>query len=424
MSKRKTDLSLILKISAIPLVVVVGIAALLIIKLALPAPAKDTPVVDVPRTNVTVMTVEPIAEFEDTVSLKSIIEPWAVIEISAEVAGRIEAIYVAEGDKIAPGQKLVELERDLLEAEYAQARAQAQFDEREVERVEAAAQRGGAASAMEVDMARSNAAASEARMKYRAAQLRRTEIVSPAVVANRPNPAPIIGTVSELPVEVGEYLQPGMPVVTIIDLTDAKVIVDMPEKDIRYFRVGDEAAVQIDALGSPGEPYEATGTVHFINPSADPATRTFRVELRLPNPDGLIRAGMIATVQMKRRTLNDVIMVPLAAVIPLERGYEVYVAEDDVARSRQVRLGLLRGTRAQLLPVGDRPFLKAGDQLIVEGQRFVTDGQPVLVRPEPEQMLQEAKTSPAASQPATGPAPADNVDIDSVESGDAVVEEN
>ena len=80
-------------------------------------------------------------------------------------------------------------------------------------------------------------------------------------------------------------------------------------------------------------------------------------------------------------------MVPLLAVIPLEKGKAVYVVENDTAQRREVSLGIIRGTRIQILS-GLRP----GDRLIVAGHRFVGPGQAVRI-------IEDGDVGPADSQP-------------------------
>jgi membrane fusion protein (multidrug efflux system) len=253
----------------------------------------------------------------------------------------------------------------------------------------------------------------KAQMDLAQSRLDRTDIV-----------APIAGVLNRLPVEVGEYCQPGQHVAEIVDIATAKVVVDVPEKDIYYLQVGDK----VEVLANAREPVEVTGTIRYISELADPVSKTTSVEVAVPNPrratgrqpvgalqpswqsDRLFRSGQIVKVRITRRLLRDAIMVPMRAVIPTPEKdtYYVYVEENGLAQRRDVAIGLIRGVDVQVTE-----GLNAGDRLIVEGQRFVAPDQPVQITggladpdarpPTPERPEPNAPT-PAQTAPDANPA--------------------
>ena len=100
--------------------------------------------------------------------------------------------------------------------------------------------------------------------------------------------APIAGRVESLPVEIGSYLKPGDICATLVDADPMLVIVNISERQIGNLAVGMDAGVRtVDG-------HEATGKITFIAGTADAQTRTFRVEIAVPNPTGTIREGMTA----------------------------------------------------------------------------------------------------------------------------------
>jgi len=161
--------------------------------------------------------------------------------------------------------------------------------------------------------------------------------------------------------------------------------------------------VAIRALGDR----EVAGTIHFIDMVADARTRTFRVEVKVLNPEGDIRPGMVVNVQLLRRVLTDVIMIPLDAVIPLQRDYEVYISRDGKGLRRTVSLrgSLIQGQSVEARPPAKGEGLKAGDRLIIAGQRELGDGQRIRERPAAADSL-NADPTPATqpTQPATSSA--------------------
>ena len=356
----------------------------------------------IPAVNVTVREIVLMPRLQDDFWLKGTVEPWATIHLSAETSGRIEKIDASEGDLIRPNQPLIHLEEDLLEAGFQQAKVKADFDARELQRKLLAEQRH-VATAMEVDAARSAAKGSAAVRDFAAAQLRRAVISAPARVHDAGGPAEELGVLNHLAVEVGEYVDPGARVAEIVYTHLVKVLVDVPEGDIRYLEVGQELDVEIGALDGR----VVRGVIHFIKATADKRTLTFGVEIRVSNPTRDIRAGMIVRVRLVRRELHDVIMIPLDSIIPLEAGYEVYVSNDGKAERRMVSIGLIRGRQVQALSPPAGQGLSRGDRLIVKGQRLIGDGQRIMEQPDPQQLLRQAVASPSTSgsqpvSPATG----------------------
>jgi len=212
-------------------VIAVGVAVVLGLML-LKGRTENPPPVEAPIVNVTVMELKPIAELKDTLTLKGSVDSWATVHISAETAGRVAKIPVHEGDLIGPGEPIVYLEEDLLTATHAEAKAKAEFDAREFQRMMSARDQQ-VATEMEVDSARSTADGSKAALDRAAAQLKRAVIRAPESVHDTVNGTDHVGRLNDLAVEIGEYVQQGHTVAQIVDVSAVKVIVDVPELDVR-----------------------------------------------------------------------------------------------------------------------------------------------------------------------------------------------
>lgn len=355
--------------------------------------------------NVKVELVAALPALADTITLPGVTEPNRIVKVPAEVSGRIEKIDCEEGRPCRAGDELIRLNTDLLQADYDRAKASSEFDQREYERI-AELRRRGVSSAAELDQIRARAAASKAAFDAAKASLDR------AIIR-----APIGGILDRVPVEQGEYVKPGDVVAEIVDVDLIKVVLDVPERDVHFLDVG--ATEEIFVRGGDGE-YKVTGKIGYISELADAGSRTSRVEVivdnrpvagsgGLPPGEGAsgasttapasisaapgkrpLRSGQIVRVRLTRRVLQGAIMVPLAAVIPLEDGYLVYVAEDGKAEKREVQLGLIKGSQIQVVS-----GLKEGDRLIVSGHRYVGPGQPVAVE-------EQAAAQPASDGPAAG----------------------
>jgi membrane fusion protein (multidrug efflux system) len=345
----------------VTLVVLLVALAVLAAITQIPTPKHDTVVAEPPPVDVSVIPVTAEAILPDTFDLPAVIEPNRVVKVAAEVAGGIEKIPPKEGSVVQAGDVLVQLNTDLTKPQVEIARAQCSRDKIQYDRI-SALMKTDAASRNDLDDATTKLATSQAQLQEVEARLARTRIV-----------APLTGVLNNLPVEEGEYVQAGMPVAEVVETDPVKVVAQVPERDIPYFSTGQKTEILADLKGCE---QSATGTITFISEVADPQTRSTRLEITVPNKEGLLRSGQIVRARLTRRVLKDVIMIPLLTVIPMEDGKAVYVVESGQAQRRNVALGILKGDRVQVTD-----GLKPGDQIIISGHRFVAPGQKVKVVP-------------------------------------------
>ena len=314
---------------------------------------------EIPNVNVTVLTVRALPEVRDGLDLPAVVEANRVVHVAAEVDGRIERVACKEGSRIKTGEPIIFLNTDLLQAEFNRAKAKVEYDAKQHERIENL-MKDGVATAKELDDVAVSLAVSKATLEAAQTRLERSKIA-----------APVGGIVNDVPVEKGEYVGPGMTVAEIVDIDTMKVVVQVPERDVQFFRTGTEAKLTADINGARAP---ITGTITYISSLADEGSRSTRLEISVDNRQRRLRSGQIIRAQLTRRVLKNVIMVPLEAVIPLEVGKAVYVVEDGKAARRKVELGAIKGRDVQILS-----GLKPGDRLIVAGHRFVGPGQAVEV---------------------------------------------
>lgn len=343
-------------------IILAGILTVVLLAKVLPARQETLPPSDPPPVNVEVLTVEPLPALPDRLRLHAVVEPNRIVNVAAEVSGQIGAYGpgIEEGKPVEAGAVILEIDKALLKAAVDRTQAELEFEEQDFLRMQELFEKG-VSTQTELDRARTNLAVARAHRNTAREHLDRATIK-----------APISGTLNDLPQEIGQYVQPGDPVAQIVDIETAKVRVQVPEKDIRYLSLGDGVPVQVDPLGAD---VLVDGTITFIGELADPASRTTPVEVSVSNQAGTFRSGQIVSVHLTRRVLQDAIMIPLAAVIPLEEGRVVYVVNaQNQAERREVTLGLMRGRHVQVLS-----GLAPGDRLIVNGHRFVGPGQSVSV---------------------------------------------
>jgi membrane fusion protein (multidrug efflux system) len=376
------------------IIVVAALGSVAALWAALPAKPSDQGATKPPPVPVEVEQLRAAEGVRDELVLHGVVKPYRTVMVAAEVSGQIESYgkrmsditvagiryskgqTVVEGQPVAAGDQLVVLNTDLLQADYDRTKAQTDYDQREYARMQELYQQKVAAQ-QELDQAATALELSKAAFTQAAQRLRRTTIT-----------APISGMLNDLPQEIGQYVQPGDYVGEIVDIATAKVVVDVPERDVHFLRVGDAAEVLLDFAGQD----KVAGTITFVSELADPSAHTTPVEISVDNSAGALRSGQIVRARLTRRILNNVVMVPLSAVIPLEDGYVVYVADAGVARRREVKIdmGFIKGARVRVTE-----GLSGSESLIISGQRYVADGQEVNVVASPEGVAEGVVTEGA-----------------------------
>ncbi len=339
--------------------IVIAALAVLTAITKIPTQKRDAPPTEAPPVNVSVITVIAEPQLADTFDLPAIVEPNRIVTVSAEVAGRIERMPQKEGSEVRAGDLLIQLNTDLIRPMFEVAKAQVERDQIEFDRMTNLVKQD-ATPRRDLENATTQLAISKARLDEVRARLDRTSIL-----------APTAGVLNKLLVEQGEYVDAGRAVAEVVDTHTVKVVVEVPERDIAFFAVGQKTRIFVDVKG---QHKSLVGTITFISELADQQTRSTRLEITLENKERLLRSGQIVLVRLTRRILKDAILIPLLAVIPMEQSKAVYVVNSAQAVRREVELGFIKGDHVQV-----KGGLEAGDRLIIAGHRFIAPGQKVNV---------------------------------------------
>jgi membrane fusion protein (multidrug efflux system) len=302
-----------------------------------------------------------------------IVEPFALARVASETAGRVQARRVDRGSVVEEGTLLVELDASRARIQVRQADATLaarQSDreqaERERTRSDQLRQRESVSAAAydrSAHLANSAAAAEDiALLGKRAA----ADALRDAKIA-----APFAGTIADFHVEIGEFVGPGTPVVTLVDLTRVRLQVGVTAAEAGDLRVGDRLDVQFSELGGR----TLSGELHSVSPLADPRSGTYTAELWLDNPEGLLRQGMIGRVSLRpTNARTDVpafepLLVPRAAVLRREGVFSVWVVADGHAEAVEVALGRADDRRVEVLD-----GLAPGDWVVIDGGFALREG--------------------------------------------------
>ncbi len=351
-----------IKKGLISALILVAAAAVMVTVARMPARTEDLPPKQVPPVNVAVVQIEPISRMPDILELPATLEPNRVVQVPVELAGKIDEVFVEQGEEVEKGQVILRLDTALLEAEFERAKAQAEFDKRTRDRsIELLVK--GVLNKSQVEEVEARATISATAPDVAQTKLERATVK-----------APLSGVLNVRSHEAGEYVSAGDTVAEIVEIAKIKVVVQIPERDVRYLSLGDRIELSVDSF--PG--VNLSGNVTYKSEVADTSTRTTRIEVTVDNSRRRLHTGMIVRARISRRNLTNVIMIPLSSVIPLEEGRVVYVVSGDRAERREVELGIIRGSQVQV--VGG---LDSGELLIVKGHRQVGPNQLIRVVGEP-----------------------------------------
>jgi multidrug efflux pump subunit AcrA (membrane-fusion protein) len=364
----------------------------------------------------------------DEVTFIATIEPSVTATVGAEVEGRVVAVHVREGEHVRQGKSvLVRIDSRPREIQLREARAAVDKARQELEKL----RRGSRAEEIEqraAEVAEQKALMDRAEQDYRRAQrLHRDEMISTAelqraeseylaakqkhqrtdallrMTRTGPRPeeiaqaeaeleqararadriadeirrttvvAPITGFVVKKFVNVGAWLKPGDRVADLISLDPVTVTGAVGEREIDRVRTGSPAAVTADAL--PGRRF--TGRVTAVVPGADVTSRTFPVKVRVPNRDGLLKAGMFARVSVQTGAGRKGLFLPKDAVVRRGGQEFIFLVNGDSARQVRVRSGAQVGGLVEVTGDG----LTAGLRVVTLGNEFLQPGMKVVPSP-------------------------------------------
>ncbi|HWN41380.1 MAG TPA: efflux RND transporter periplasmic adaptor subunit [Thermoanaerobaculia bacterium] len=335
------------------------------------------------------------------------IDPREKVNISAHVIGKIEHLYVEEGDLIRKGQPFLDLEKEAYTADRDQWSAQLRKAGTEVRQAQvsladarnklARARRlnqEGILSAEQLEAAELAQATAELRLEDARESVRQAQANLAEAQDNLKKTtiyAPLTGRVIALNTEEGEVVVSGTmnnPASVIGEIADLSVIlakVDVDETEVVLVKPGQKARILVDAL--PDKEYHGhvaeVGNKGFSR-AQQPDVTFFNVEVLLEDPDEDLRPGMSVRAEIDTAVHPDVLVAPIQAVVERDAGDEkdketdvVFVAVDGKAVQRAVRTGISDETQVEIVS-----GVQAGDKVITgpyRSLRDLDDGERILV---------------------------------------------
>lgn len=295
-------------------------------------------------------------EFEDYIRLTGTIEAINDAVISSESSGRILSI-ANRGDRVTRGGILARLDDRVLQAQYEAAKTGFELADDTFNRLEAL-YADSIISTQDFQSARAQRDQAKAQLDLTEKQLQDSQIE-----------APFSGRIEERMIRTGELINPGQPVVRLVNTERVRILSGIPERYSGEITEGSEVIVNLRALN--GNPI--TSKITYAGNVIDPDTRTYTVEIELDNPGMRIKPDMVADLQIKRTTLEDVIVIPRTAVLRDEEGVSVFRSREEngrkIAELVNVRTGAASGPLIQILD-----GLSDGDEIVVSGMRTLSIG--------------------------------------------------
>ena len=288
----------------------------------------------------------------------------AVLEAKEEAfvvpraSGIIEQIFVEEGDYVEKGQVLAQLEPQRYRLNLDRARADLVGIEKELAKINKVYSQK-LVSDDTFDKLNAQYQSAKATLALAELDLKEATIT-----------APISGYIAERNAKVGNLTESFQRarMFHIVQQQDLYGIVYLPEKELSRVHKDQKATLDLTAFG--GE--SVTGYIERISPVIDAKTGTFKVTLRVPNHDRLLKSGMFAQVKLNYDTHQDAILLPRKALLAIDNSINVFVVKDGVASKTPIEIGYQEGELVEVLG-----GLTGDEQVVITGHHNLRDQAPV-----------------------------------------------
>jgi len=332
------------------------------------------------------------ASVQDVGRYSGTLYPQTAFSVAPKIAGRLEKIYVHIGDEVRAGQLVAALD----DAEYRQQVSQAQA-ELEVAQANLIEQQNMLADAKreydravalrekkiipetQLDEALSDLKSQEAKLKVAVARVSQSEAAMQ--VANvrleytriqvPENNDPVHRVVGERFVDEGAMLAPNTAIISVIDIGRLIAAIHVIERDYPKMKIGLRATITTDAY--PDRLF--SGRIIRIAPILKEKSREARIEIGINNPEKLLKPGMFVRVQIQFEKRDNVIVVPIAAIIKRNNAQGVFLVspDDKTAAFTPVTVGIVNTEIAEIR----EPIINGN--VIILGQHLLEDGAPVII---------------------------------------------
>ncbi|MCK5378149.1 MAG: efflux RND transporter periplasmic adaptor subunit [Acidobacteria bacterium] len=285
------------------------------------------------------------------------LDPNKEADVLARVNGIIQALAAEEGDRVAEGQVLIEIEDAEYRHRVTQAEVELHQQRLQLERSEKMLAQG-LVSAEDADAARSQMKAAEASWELATLELSYTRVQSP-----------FKGRVIARSVDQGRTVSNGTVLFTLADLSRLLARVHVPAREFRNIQTDQPVQLVVDSTGDRLE-----GHILLVSPVVDSTSGTIKVTVEITDFPSSTRPGDFAEVSIVTDRHDDVLVVPRIAVLRDHEERVVYVADGDTAVRRVVEIGFEDDRFTEVIA-----GLGEGESVVVQGQRSLADGQKISI---------------------------------------------
>lgn len=297
-------------------------------------------------------------KFADVLSLSGSIEANEQVDIRSEVPGIVESINFNEGTTVSKGQILFKVNDIELRANLARIRTGQGLASENERRAKLLLQKE-AISQEEYDIASADFKTAKAETQLIQAQIAKTTVR-----------APFSGKIGLRAISKGTYVTPETVIAKLVNTSQLKITFSIPEKYVSQMKVGNSLT-----FTTAGSAEKFTAKIYAIEPEIEIATRTLKLRAIAENKDGKLYPGTFANVTLPLDDINDALLVPTEALIPIQNGKKIFVSENGKAKEIIVKTGA-RTDKDILITEG----LKAGDTILTTGVMTLKNGMPVRVQ--------------------------------------------
>jgi membrane fusion protein (multidrug efflux system) len=296
--------------------------------------------------------------FDSNLEITGSIDANESVVLRSEVPGLVTGIYFKEGSNVSKGALLVKVNDRDIQAQLREAQTKEKLSATNENRAKQLLQKG-AISQEEYDTSLADLQSLKAQSQLIRAQLAKTSVL-----------APFSGKIGLRSISVGEYLTSSTTIANLSSTNPVKINFSVPEKYVGQIKVGSEISFTTDASNK-----KYKGKVFAIEPGINQQTRTLQIKALAPNASGELLPGSFAKVELALNSINNAILIPTEAVIPVLKGKMVYISKNGKAKQVKVETG----TRtAESVVVTDG--LNVGDTVLTTGAMSLKPDAPVKVK--------------------------------------------
>lgn len=279
------------------------------------------------------------------------------VRVIAQTEGKINMIEVEEGDRVREGDVIVQLDDSVPRAQYREAEASYDESKRNLERAEQLYERN-LISEQEYQNIVTQAQIAESRYEYRRALFEYTTIE-----------APISGVITYRNVDRGDIASQRDHLLTITNLQQLVIRVNVSELEAPFLSRGDEVSVRVDAYADN----QFRGRIRRVFPAADPDTRLIPIEVELVDRDERLFPGLFARVEFQTQRRENALVLPVNAVMTNPQGERyVYTVNDDTAHYKKVTTGMRTEEYIEILD-----GIMENEKVVIRGAGSLRDRMPV-----------------------------------------------